>query len=81
MLPLKAETVRREAMAQLEDLPGWVNTVIGDLLSEVHRLDERIAEYDRHVALMARQSSQAQQQFFTINVFSTSSIPSPLDPG
>jgi transposase len=61
VLPLKAETVRREAMAQLEDLPGWVNTVIGDLLSEVHRLDERIAEYDRHVALMARQSSQAQQ--------------------
>jgi transposase len=62
VLPLKAETVRREAMAQqLEDLPGWVNTVIGDLLSEVRRLDERIAEYDRHVALMARQSSQAQQ--------------------
>ena len=61
VLPLKAETVRREAMAQLEDLPGWVNTVIGDLLSEVHRLDERIAEYDRHVALMARHNSQAQQ--------------------
>ena len=34
VLPLKAETVRREAMAQLEDLPGWVNTVIGDLLCE-----------------------------------------------
>jgi transposase len=24
VLPLKAETVRREAMAQLEDWPGWV---------------------------------------------------------
>jgi len=41
VLPLKAATVRREAMRQLEDLPGWANTVGGDLLSEVHRLDER----------------------------------------
>jgi transposase len=30
VLPLKAATVRREAMRQLEDLPGWANTVIGD---------------------------------------------------
>jgi transposase len=33
VLPLKAATVRREAMQQLEDLPGWANTVIGDLLT------------------------------------------------
>ena len=49
VLPLKAATVRREAAAHLEDLPGWANTAIGDSLSELHRLDERIAEYDRHV--------------------------------
>jgi len=61
VLPLKAATVRREALARLEELPGWANTVIGDLLSEVTRLDERIAEYDRHIALMARHSTQAQQ--------------------
>ena len=42
-MPLKAAVVRREALARLEDLPGWANTVIGDLLSEVSRLDERIA--------------------------------------
>ncbi|WP_299147170.1 IS110 family transposase, partial [uncultured Comamonas sp.] len=59
VLPLKAATVRREALAHLEDLPGWANTVIGDLLSDVTRLDERIAEYDRHIALMARHSTQA----------------------
>ena len=35
VLPLKAATVRREAMNRLEELPGWANTVIGDLLSEV----------------------------------------------
>ena len=43
VLPLKASTVRRHAVALLEDLPGWSNTAIGDLLSELGRLDERIA--------------------------------------
>jgi len=61
VLPLKAATVRREAMQQLEDLPGWANTVIGDLLSEVHRLDERIAQYERHIEQIARDSAPARQ--------------------
>jgi transposase len=61
VLPLKAEVVRREAARHLEELPGWVNTVIGDLLSEVHRLDERIAQYDVHVRTMARECSLAQR--------------------
>lgn len=61
VLPLKASTVRTQAAAQLEDLPGWANTVIGDLLSEVHRLDERVLEYDRHIALMARWDARTQQ--------------------
>jgi transposase len=50
VLGLKADTVRRQAAGLLEDLPGWANLVIGDLLSELLRLDERIAQYDRHVA-------------------------------
>ena len=61
VLPLKADTVRRQAAACLEDLPGWANTVIGDMLSELTRLDERIDAYDRHVAQMARQDTRAQQ--------------------
>lgn len=61
VLPLKASVVRSQAAGLLEELPGWVNTVIGDLLSEVHRLDERIAQYDRHIALMARQDARATQ--------------------
>jgi transposase len=61
VLPLKASTVRSQAAAYLEELPGWANTVIGDLLSEIHRLDERIEAYDRHIAEMARQDHQAQQ--------------------
>jgi transposase len=61
VLPLKAEVVRRQAAAKLEDLPGYANLVIGDLLSEVHHLDERIAQYDRHIHAMARQCTAAQQ--------------------
>lgn len=59
VLPLKAATVRRQAMLQLEDLPGWANTVIGDLLSEVTRLDERIAQYDHHLKQIAKGSEAA----------------------
>jgi len=39
VLPPKARTVRTQATALLEDMPGWVNTVIGDLVSEAPRLD------------------------------------------
>jgi transposase len=59
VLPLKASTVRSQAAAALEDLPGWANTVIGDLLSEVTRLDERISQYDRHIGQMARDDERA----------------------
>jgi transposase len=61
VLPLKAEVVRREAANHLEALPGYANLVIGDLLSEVHHLDERIGQYDIHIKAMARQSTPAQQ--------------------
>ena len=61
VLPLKAVTVRREAALVLEDLPGQANLVVGDLLSELHRLDERVAQYDRHVAQIAREDTRARQ--------------------
>jgi transposase len=61
VLPLKAVTVRREAGAVLEDLPGWANTVIGDLLGELHRLDERIAQYDRHIQVIAGEDARSSQ--------------------
>ena len=60
-LPLKADTVRTQAASHLEDLPGWANLVVGDLLSELHHLDERIASYDRHLAQVAREDARAQQ--------------------
>ncbi len=61
VLPLKAAVVRREALQHLEDLPGWANTVVGDLLSEVSRLDERVAQYDGHIASVAKADTAVQQ--------------------
>jgi len=61
VLPLKAATVRHEAAACLEDLPGWANVAIGDALSELYRLDERIEQYDRHIAQMAKEDTRARQ--------------------
>lgn len=61
VLPLKAEVVRREACNHLEDLPGYANIVIGDLLSEVHHLDERIKQYDAHIQAMAKDCTLVQQ--------------------
>jgi transposase len=61
VMPLKASTVRLQAGAALEDLPGWANLAIGDCLSELHRLDERILQYDRHLAQQARADARAQR--------------------
>jgi transposase len=61
VLPLKAATVRREAAACLEDLPSWANVAIGDALSELYRLDERIDQYDRHIAQMAKEDTRTRQ--------------------
>lgn len=61
VLPLKAATVRHQACGLLEELPGWANAVVGDLLSELHRLDERVAQYDRHIKAIAREDKRARQ--------------------
>lgn len=61
VLPQKAETVRRELGQLLEDLPGHCNTVAADAITDLERLDARIAEYDRHIALCAKGNAEAQR--------------------
>lgn len=61
VLPLKADVVRRQAGQCLEDLPGWANLAIGDCLSELHHLDERIDQYDKHIAQMAKSDERSQK--------------------
>lgn len=61
VLPQNANTVRRQAAAALEDLPGWANRAIGDLLSHLHALDLRIAEYDAHIKVAAKSDERARR--------------------
>lgn len=46
----KIACLRREIGDYLEDLPGYANQCVGDLLAHADRLDEQIAEYDRAIA-------------------------------
>jgi hypothetical protein len=73
VLPLKAEVVRCEARNHLEDLPGYANTVVGDLLSEVAHLDECIKQYDAHIRSMARDCTLAQRLMQLMGVGETTS--------
>jgi transposase len=61
VLAQKTATVRRQAAAHLEALPGWANTAVGDCLSEVYRLDERLAQYDRHVTQLATEDERSRR--------------------
>lgn len=65
VLPQNANTVRRQATATLEDLPGWANRTIGDLLSHLHALDLRIAEYDAHIKVAAQADERARRLMST----------------
>jgi transposase len=58
----KSQTAFKQGVHQvLEDLPGPCNMVIGDMLSELSRLEERIALNERTIQQFARDDAQAQR--------------------
>lgn len=61
VLPLKIERLRHDILSQLEELPGWVNRCVGDLLAHADTLEERIAEYDKAIAQVARQDERSRR--------------------
>jgi transposase len=61
VLPLKAETVRRNARAACGQLPAWASRAVGDLLDHISTLDERIDEYDKHLQQMARTDERSER--------------------
>lgn len=65
VLPQSANTVRRQAASALEGLPTWASRAIGDLLEHLHVLDQRIAEYDTHIKLNARDDARARRLMST----------------
>jgi len=54
VLPQKVERLRAEIGAHLEDLPGWANRCVGDMLAHADRLEERLHEYDKAIAQLAK---------------------------
>ena len=61
VLPQKVACLRRAVGAHLEDLPGYANRCIGDLLAHADQLDARIAEYDQAIAHAAREDARSRR--------------------
>jgi transposase len=61
VLPQKVANLRRQIGEHLEDLPGYANRCVGDLLAHADVLDERIAEYDRAIAQAAREDERSRR--------------------
>ncbi len=61
VLPQKVACLRREIGAHLEDLPGYANQCVGDLLAHADQLDARIETYDRIIAKAARDDARSKR--------------------
>lgn len=61
VLPQKVACLRREIGTHLEDLPGYANQCVGDLLAHADRLDDRIADYDRAIAQAASDDERSKR--------------------
>lgn len=61
VLPQSQKAFKRGVHQVLEDLPGPCNMVIGDMLSELSRLQERIAQNEKTIAKLAKGDEQARR--------------------
>ena len=61
VLPQKVACLRREIGAHLEDLPGYANQCVGDLLAHADRLDALVTEYDHLIAQVARDDARSKR--------------------
>ena len=61
VLPQKVANLRRDIAQHLEDLPGYANQCVSDLLAHADTLDVRIDEYDRIIAQAARDDARSKR--------------------
>ena len=61
VLPLRSQSVRRDAAQAAEALPALARRAIEDLLDQLRTLDTRIDSYDREIEAQARLSEAAQR--------------------
>lgn len=59
VLPQKADIIRQRTGEFLEVLPGFANRVVGDLLSHLQILDDRIHEYDVLLKQAAKEDARS----------------------
>lgn len=61
VLPQKVARLRQEIYLHLEDLPGWTNRCVGDLLAHADQLDKRITEYDHAIVAIAKEDIRSRR--------------------
>lgn len=61
VLPQKVTCLRRSIFERLEDLPGYANQCIADLLTHADHLDTQIAGYDKAISQAAREDARSQR--------------------
>lgn len=61
VLPLAYKAFYRGVHQTLEDLPGYCNQVIAELISELDHVQERIAQSERQIQQLAKDDSLAQR--------------------
>ena len=59
IFPQSFKAFHQGVHAVLEDLPGYCNQVIGELMNELGHLQERIAKSERQIQQMAKEDVQA----------------------
>jgi transposase len=61
VLPQSPAKLRSNIAVRMDALPGWANRCIRDLLEHINRLEERVDEYDRAIAELARQDERSRR--------------------
>lgn len=61
VLPQKITRLRHDIHERLEELPGYANRCVGDLLAHAEGLEARIAEYDRAISQAAKDDVRSQR--------------------
>lgn len=61
ILPQSYKAFKQGVHQVLEDLPGYCNLVIGDMLSEIAHLDERIEQNAKLIAKLAKNDAQSRR--------------------
>jgi len=76
VLPQRAVEVRRRLPPLLEELPALAARALGDLQAHVRILDERITEYERELARLAKADARAQrvQELYGVGPLTASAI-------